>query len=111
VRGSLLALSWLLVFWLGPASSASAQTTAATKPRSGSAVYNFSCINCHEYGIAGAPKTGDRSAWAPRLAQGETVLVSHVYEGFKGMPQRGTCTQCSREEIANAVAFMASRLR
>ena len=79
-------------------------------PRSGAAVYNFSCINCHESGVAGAPKTGDHSAWDVRLAQGNTSLVDHVYQGYKSMPQRGTCTQCSREEVANAVAFMLSRL-
>jgi len=81
------------------------------KVRSGAAVYNFSCINCHEYGMAGAPKTGDRAAWSARLAQGNDVLLAHVYEGYKGMPQRGTCTQCSREEVGNALAFMVSRLR
>jgi cytochrome c5 len=88
-----------------------AYAQAQQSPRSGAAVYNFSCINCHEYGIAGAPKTGDRLAWSARLAQGNTVLADHVYQGYKGMPQRGTCTQCSREEVTNAVAFMLSRLR
>ena len=32
------------------------------------------CKACHGAGLAGAPKTGDRAAWGPRLAQGKATL-------------------------------------
>ena len=33
-------------------------------------------------GIAGAPKFGDKAAWAPRIAQGVSVLYTHAIGGF-----------------------------
>jgi cytochrome c5 len=40
------------------------------KPRDGATVYNAVCMACHASGAAGAPKAGDKAAWAPRLATG-----------------------------------------
>ena len=85
--------------------------SVAGTARTGDAVYNFSCINCHAYGMAGSPKTGDKAAWAPRLVQGTPTLVAHVIEGYKGMPQKGTCTSCSEAELRAAVAYLLAALR
>src|SRR5690606_5606947 len=58
----------------------------------GEAVYRTACTVCHGAGIAGAPRTGDASAWEARLEQGMETLVKHAIEGFQGdagvMPPR-----------------------
>lgn len=77
--------------------------------RSGEQVYNASCQACHTTGAAGAPKLGDKAAWAPRIQQGMDTLVNHALHGFKAMPARGTCGNCSDQEIRNAVEFMLSK--
>ena len=73
-------------------------------------VYNAACAGCHISGAAGAPKTGDAGAWASRLDKGMDTLVKHVVEGYNAMPARGLCTDCSDQELADAVAFMVDAL-
>ncbi len=85
------------------------ETAAApTGPRTGDAVYNTYCMACHATGAAGAPKAGDKAAWEPRIAQGEDVLLTHALNGFNGMPARGTCMDCSDDEIKAAIDHMLS---
>lgn len=78
---------------------------------SGKRTYDASCKACHGSGIAGAPKVGDRAVWAPRLAQGQNVLVKHAINGVQGssgvMPPRGGTT-ATDAEITAAVAYMSS---
>ena len=61
---------------------------------------------CHVRGEGGAPKVGDHDAWAPRLAQGEAVLLEHTVNGFGNMPPLGYCMDCEREDLRAAIAFM-----
>lgn len=82
---------------------------AASGPRSGEQVFNAVCVACHGAGIAGAPKVGDKGAWAPRLAQGEATLITHALQGIRAMPPKGGCAACLDEEIGNAVKYMASK--
>lgn len=92
------------------AGSAGAAPVVAAAARAGDAVYTSGCAACHSSGAAGAPKTGDAAAWAPRESQGLDTLVKHAYEGFKGMPAKGLCADCSEEEIRGAVEYMLSQL-
>lgn len=77
---------------------------------SGAAIFKSKCNVCHGSGLAGAPKLGDKAAWAPRIAQGEAVLIKHAIEGFKGetgiMPAKGGATSLSDEEISAVVQYM-----
>lgn len=77
--------------------------------QSGEAVYALSCAACHTSGVAGAPKTGDATAWGTRLKQGFDVLNKHAIEGFKGMPPKGGNGDLNDIEVARAVAFMANQ--
>lgn len=77
--------------------------------RSGEAVYQASCVACHGSGVAGAPKIGDKAAWSSRVAQGNSVLIQHALQGFKGMPAKGTCSSCSDAEIKGAVEFLIQK--
>ena len=80
----------------------------------GEQVYGQVCKTCHEAGLAGAPKAGDKSAWAPRVAQGEKTLVAHAIAGFQGksgvMPPKGGNTDLTDDEVHRAVVFMANEV-
>ncbi|NMV43156.1 cytochrome c5 family protein, partial [Vibrio parahaemolyticus] len=58
----------------------------------------------------GAPKTGNADDWAPRIAQGKDTLVKHALEGFNAMPAKGTCMDCSDDEIIAAIDHMIEGL-
>lgn len=75
-------------------------------PRTGAQVYGTFCIACHGAGVAGAPKSGDADAWAPRIAQGNDVLKDHAINGFNAMPAKGSCMDCSDDEIVAAIEHM-----
>ncbi|WP_105903800.1 c-type cytochrome [Vibrio gangliei] len=82
----------------------------ASGPRDGATVYGTFCIACHGTGVSGAPKKGDAGDWAPRVAQGEATLIKHAIEGFNAMPPKGTCMDCSDDEIKAAIEHMAAGL-
>ena len=75
----------------------------------GVSVYNSKCIICHGSGVVGAPKMGDKEAWAPRIATGMDALLASVINGKNAMPPKGTCTECSESDLIDAIEFMTSR--
>lgn len=79
-------------------------------PRSGEKIYNTYCVACHATGVLGAPKKGDSDAWQPRIAQGTETLLKHALEGLNSMPAKGTCSDCSEQEIASTIAFLTNGL-
>ncbi|MBW3697705.1 cytochrome c5 family protein [Vibrio sp. T187] len=81
-----------------------------TGPRDGSTVYGTFCVACHASGVSGAPKTGDAGDWAPRIAQGKDVLKDHAINGFNAMPAKGSCMDCSDDEIVAAIEHMIAGL-
>jgi cytochrome c5 len=60
-------------------------------------------------GVAGAPKQGDKAAWAPRIATGMDALVASAINGKNIMPPRGACASCSDDDIKAAVQYMVSQ--
>ena len=76
--------------------------------KSGEEVYKLACGACHTAGVAGAPKTGEAAAWAPRIKQGYETLLRHAVEGFKGMPAKGGNADLDQVEVARAVVHMAN---
>ena len=79
-------------------------------PRDGASVYGTYCVACHSTGVSGAPKTGDAADWTPRIAQGKDVLTNHAIQGFNAMPAKGTCMDCSDDEIIAAIDHMIEGL-
>ena len=60
-------------------------------------------------GAAGAPKTGDTAAWAPRIAQGYETLVKTALAGKGAMPPRGGASDLSDFEVERAIVYMADK--
>jgi cytochrome c5 len=81
---------------------------ASSGPRSGSDVYNTYCTACHGTGAMGAPQTGDKGAWKDRLAKGFNKTLANAISGINLMPPKGTCGDCSDEEIGNAIKYMSN---
>ena len=77
--------------------------------RSGEEVVKSVCATCHQAGVAGAPKIGDKAAWAPRIKQGFQALVQSALKGKNAMPPKGGNPSLSDDEVARAVAFLANQ--
>lgn len=75
----------------------------------GKKLYESACAVCHAAGIAGAPKLGDKAAWADRIKQGNNLLYEHAIKGFQGktgfMPPKGG-SSAPDEEVKAAVDYM-----
>jgi mono/diheme cytochrome c family protein len=69
------------------------------------AVYKQACSACHAVGAAGAPKSGDKAAWAPRIKKGEDALVASAIKGIGNMPPKGGNPSLTDAQIRAAVAY------
>lgn len=80
----------------------------------GKRVFDKTCGLCHGAGVAGAPRPGDKAAWAHRLAQGDAVLYQHALMGFEGatgyMPPRGG-GKLTDAEVKAGVDYMVAMTR
>ena len=91
------------VSMVGQVASA-ASSASAGSARSGADIYATNCIACHSSGVAGAPILGDVAAWADRLAQkGLETVYANAINGIGAMPARGTCMDCSDDEVIAAI--------
>lgn len=99
-------------FTAPPAAASAPATTAAASGNAGEALFNSVCKTCHDGGLMGAPKFGDKASWAPRIAQGKDILYKHSIEGFQGkngvMPAKGGST-ASDADVKAAVDYMVSK--
>lgn len=77
--------------------------------KSGEDVFKGTCAACHQTGVAGAPKLGDKAAWAPRLKEGLNQLVKDATNGVRAMPPKGGNASLSDDEVARAVVYMANQ--
>lgn len=92
-----------------PAAPAPAPTAAVAA--NGEALYKQACTVCHAAGVAGAPKTGDKAAWAPRIAQGVEALTASAIKGKGAMPPKGGAMAASDAEIKAAVQYLIDRAK
>ncbi len=95
-----------------PAASAAAAPPAVIKVAAGAgeALYKQACTACHAAGVAGAPKSGDKAAWAPRVGLGVDALTASVIKGKGIMPARGGSAG-SDAEIRASVEYMLAQLK
>jgi cytochrome c5 len=95
-----------------PAAAPAAVAAAApADAAAGEKVYNTFCAACHIAGVAGAPRTGDKAAWAPRLAQGVDALTQSVIKGKGVMPPKGGAVTASEADLRSSVEFMVGKVK
>lgn len=92
-----------------PAADNAAPAAASAAGKSGEEVTKAVCMTCHGSGLMGSPKIGDKTAWAPRIAEGYDTLVQHAIHGIRMMPAKGGNPGLSDAEVAAAVAHMANQ--
>ncbi|PWB16956.1 MULTISPECIES: c-type cytochrome [Comamonas] len=90
------------------AAAPAAAAPTANAAANGKALYDKACFVCHAAGVAGAPKFGDKAAWAPYIAQGIDSMVKIAISGKGAMPPRGG-SSASDEEIHAAVQYMVEQ--
>jgi cytochrome c5 len=86
--------------------------TALAVPKTGAELFQQVCSVCHGAGIAGAPKAGDKAAWAARIAEGKPTLYQHALGGYNGktgvMPAKGGRTDLPDDLVKQGVDYMVS---
>ncbi|WP_339523643.1 c-type cytochrome [Pseudomonas sp. EA_35y_Pfl2_R111] len=67
------------------------------------------CGACHTPGILGAPKIGDAAAWKARADAegGLDGILAKAISGINAMPPKGTCADCSDDELREAIQKMS----
>ena len=84
-------------------------TSDATVQVSGKQAYEQACASCHDEGVDGAPKTGDRDAWADRSWLWEAVLFEHAKSGYMTMPAKGGSESLDDATVSRAAEYMLTK--
>ena len=96
----------------GATAQAGGGSSGLAMPTSGKDLFDQTCSACHGAGIAGAPKAGDKAAWASHIAKGLPTLYDHALHGFTGdtgtMPAKGGRTDVPDAMVEQAVNYMVS---
>jgi len=74
--------------------------------RTSETIVQNQCATCHQTGVDGAPRMGDRTAWIPRLSKGLETLVVSAIHGHGAMPARGGLPDLSDAELRGAIVYM-----
>ena len=77
----------------------------------GKQIYDTKCIICHKAGVANAPKLGDKAAWEPRIATGMDAMLAVAIKGKGAMPPKGTCMECSDDDLTAAIQYMVDAVK
>lgn len=103
---------WFLLTFICVACTSVADREAGDR---GKQVYAEFCSRCHDSGLHGAQRIGDREGWRSRLGQGVDILVEHSIRGYEGavghMPPRGGHPELSDGDIAAAVNYIIAESR
>ena len=78
------------------------------RERTGKDIVQSLCVSCHGSGAGGAPKIGDRKAWAARSAKGLSGLSANAISGLRQMPAHGGNPELSDTEIERAITYMVN---
>jgi len=91
-----------------PAPAVAPPAAAAATSDVGEKIYKQACAACHIAGVAGAPKFGDKTAWAPRIATGMDAMVAAVISGKGIMPPKGGAAGASDADLRAATQYMVN---
>jgi cytochrome c5 len=95
----------------GKSAAAASEPAGKSAAADGEKVYTTVCAACHATGVAGAPKIGDKAAWADRIAQGMDTLKQHALQGFRAMPPKGGRMDLSDAAVVAAIGYMVDQSR
>lgn len=84
------------------------KAAAAHSSIDGQKIYQSICFSCHDSGVAGSPKPGDKTVWEPRVAAGMSAMYDSVLKGKGAMPAKGGNPALSDDEIKAAVDWMVT---
>lgn len=76
----------------------------------GKALFANHCILCHGSGIAGAPRLGNKKDWELRSKKKLSLLLKHVKNGYRAMPPKGACLECSSDDLKAAIHYMLNEV-
>ena len=113
LRRAVVAMTLVLTAGLVHAQEQASEETL----KQGWQVFNRTCTVCHWPGVGGAPRIGDKVAWAPRIAAGTDILYRHAIRGWedggsgKTMPARGGNWTLTDEEVRAAVDYIIHNSR
>jgi len=93
------------------AAPAPASTAAKADTGKGKAVFDSTCTACHTAGVAGAPKAGDKAAWAPRVKTGMDALYTSSLKGKNAMPPKGGNLSLPDADVKAAVDYMVGLVK
>ena len=93
--------------------AASMLAAGSAMAASGADVYKGACAVCHDAGVGGAPKLGNKAEWAPRIKQGKEALYTVSLKGKPGtaMVAKGGRTDLSDADVKGAVDFMIDKAK
>jgi len=89
--------------------AAAQAASAEERERGGKEVVETVCAVCHSTGVNGAPKIGDRKAWAKLTSQSLTSLTGAALKGVRKMPPHGGNPDLTDTEIERAVTYMVNQ--
>ena len=94
-----------------PVPGAAAPAAAKADAGKGKSVYDSACMVCHAAGVAGAPKAGDKTAWAPRLKTGMDALYTSSLKGKNAMPPKGGNLSLADADVKAAVDYLVGLVK
>ena len=75
----------------------------------GKMTYVTYCAGCHETGLAGSPKFGDKAAWAKVMSKGLDTVFKDAIMGIGAMPPKGGATDLSDDAVKEAATYMINQ--
>lgn len=85
--------------------------TLAVGQRDGETIYLLVCAGCHDRNVPGVPQLADKADWTERLEKDPQAWYRNTLQGYKGMPEKGLCEDCTGDELKRAVVFMRGMLK
>ncbi|MEA3497198.1 MAG: c-type cytochrome [Bacteroidota bacterium] len=78
----------------------------------GKVVYEKVCMGCHKTGLNGSAALDDTERWEEISDKNIDTLQNQAIRGYDGkyglMPERGTCPECSDQDLLDAIIYMFS---
>jgi cytochrome c5 len=100
-------------FYVGLLAIASLTAAGSTLAATAEETYKTACSTCHDAGVAGAPKLGDKAGWAPRVKQGKDALYKSALQGKPGtaMVAKGGMANLPDADVKAVVDLMMTKAK